>query len=207
MPEERRRWQRTPQEETAWKREIEYQQQLNKSAARSLFQESLEQLGFSRQRARDAVASDTFREIFFDSLSLSSRIQGWILEPARRRANTLAQKLVDAVSAGEHNYVTQYQRELQGVLDILPDAEAAARVTLMAAARKKAEEAYAKAQALKMAEIMDKAGVDKAESVLGLNKRPVMVNSSPPKKNQNQEGAERRQAEQAKAIAEFLEAK
>lgn len=42
----------TPEDEVRWKQETEreeqYQRQLNSSAARSLFQESLESLGFSR---------------------------------------------------------------------------------------------------------------------------------------------------------------
>src|SRR5437867_2787797 len=137
--------------------------QLNSSAARSLFQESLESLGFSRARAQSAVVSDTFREIFFDSLSLANRLQGWILEPARRKANTLAQKMIDAIAAGESHQATQFQRELQGLFDILPDAEAATRVALIEQAKEEAELSCAKAQGLRMAKIMGEHKLQKAE--------------------------------------------
>ena len=102
----------TPEDEARWQQEQEceqqYRRQLNSSAAKSLFQESLESLGFSRERARSAVVSQTFREIFFDSLSLANRLQGWILEPARRKANTLSQKMIDAIVAGENHQATQF---------------------------------------------------------------------------------------------------
>ena len=190
----------TPEDEVRWKqeheREEQYQRQLNSSAARSLFQESLESLGFSRTRAQSAVVSDTFREIFFDSLSLANRIQGWILEPARRRANVTSQKMIDAIAAGENSLAAHLQAELQGLFDVLPDAEAATRVALIEKARETAKLAFMEAQGLRMAKIIKDNQLDTAEFVME-GKSIRLVKSEPDLVARNKERTRKKAEEQA----------